>query len=122
VGGSGKGAAVQQNRAFRIAPNEIAPTEEIESPRPAMGVERHGVAPRDACVQDADGFIFEEQGVMLGGGDQGIEVRGKVGRIEHARIIKEAVDGPSSPDGKERSRRDRLQLTPKPQPSRRAAA
>jgi hypothetical protein len=90
MGGSGKGAAVQQNRAFRIAPNEIAPTEEIESTRPAMGVKRHGVAPRDACVQDADGLIFEEQSVMLWGGDQGIEVRGKAGSIEHARIIEEA--------------------------------
>jgi hypothetical protein len=48
------------------------------------------VAPRDACVQDADGLIFEEQSVMLWGGDQGIEVRGKAGSIEHARIIEEA--------------------------------
>jgi hypothetical protein len=46
-----------------------------------MGVERHGVAPRDACVQDADGFIFEEQGVMLGAATKASRSAGKSGGL-----------------------------------------
>jgi hypothetical protein len=45
---------------------------------PAVGVERNGVAGRNGGVEDADGVVFEHDGVVGGGGDHGVEVVGPV--------------------------------------------
>ncbi len=41
-----------------------------------MGVERDGVPGEDPDVEHADGVVFEEQNVVVGGGETGVEVTG----------------------------------------------
>jgi hypothetical protein len=56
----------------------VAPTEDVEDGWPAVGVERDGVAGRDVGGEDADGVIFEQEGVILRSRDLGVEFVGPV--------------------------------------------
>jgi hypothetical protein len=68
------GAAVHEDYAGGVAADDVAPTDELERAGPAVGVQRSSFARRDDGLNDPDGFIFEEQLMMCGSGDQGIEM------------------------------------------------
>ena len=59
-------ATVEEHRAVSVAADEVAPTEEVIGARPLVGVQGHDLAGGDERVEHADGFIFEEQGVIPG--------------------------------------------------------
>ena len=91
-GGAGEqrwaGTAIHEDGAGGVAADAGAPGEEVEGAGPAMGVEGDGLAGGDGDVQDADGFVLEEEGVVLGGGDEGVEiVRLGMGVERHEGII-----------------------------------
>ena len=72
-------AGVEKDGSGVVAADELAPGEDVVDGRPAVGVERDGVARRNGGVEDADGIVFEEDGVIRGCGDHGVEVVGPVG-------------------------------------------
>ena len=74
AGEQGRGeAAVHEDGTGGVAADAGAPGEEVEGAGPAMGVEGDGLAGGDGDVQDADGVVFEEEGMVVWGGDQGVE-------------------------------------------------
>lgn len=70
---------IDEDGSGLIAADEVAPAKDVVDGGPAVGVERDGVARRNGGVEDADGIVFEEDGVIRGCGDHGVEVVGPVG-------------------------------------------
>ena len=57
-------SGVHQYRPFRIPANEVAPTQDAVGCGPAMRVHRRSVARLDACVENANVCVLEEQTVV----------------------------------------------------------
>src|SRR5713101_2031398 len=57
-------AGIDQNIAFWIASDKIAPTYDVIDARPAMCVQRRGVTGRNSRLEHADRRVFQQQRVM----------------------------------------------------------
>src|SRR5437868_5319009 len=68
-------AAVEHDVAFAIAADEVAEAHGVVDGGPAVGMDRHGIAYRNASVEDAYLFIFEDEAMVFGRGDDSVELR-----------------------------------------------
>lgn len=78
-----EGVAIEENRALGVPTNEVAPTQEVVDARPAVAMKRHDLTGPDERVENANGMVFKEQGVVCCGGRQGIKLLGPVICVEH---------------------------------------
>lgn len=76
-------AAIEKDVSIAVAADEMAETNGVVYGRPAMGVDWDGIADGNAGVEDAHPFIFEDEAVMPGRSDNGIEIEGPGPRILH---------------------------------------
>ena len=67
------GAAVEKQVALRVAAKEVTLLNHANGARPAMGMDRHKVTGWDTNLQDTDAFVFEDELVMVRGGDEGVQ-------------------------------------------------
>jgi hypothetical protein len=73
-GGRGAGlAAVEHNLAVLPAPKEMTPTLQVGNSSPTMSVKGNDVSRTNARLQDANACIFEQQTVVVGSCDHGVE-------------------------------------------------
>lgn len=66
-------AAIEQNTATLISPDEVTPALHICEPTPTVGMQRDDIACRDCGMKHAHAVIFEQEGVMLRCGHQRVE-------------------------------------------------
>ncbi|MGA6986421.1 MAG: hypothetical protein WBZ01_10230 [Terriglobales bacterium] len=66
-------AAIEQNIATLISPNEVTPALHIREATPTVGMQRDDIACRDPGMKNAHAIIFEQKCVMLRRGRQRIE-------------------------------------------------
>ena len=66
-------AAVEDDETVFVAADAVAPTEHVNSSRPAMSVQGSGLAGMDNRVEHANAVVLEEELVVFGCGGQGIE-------------------------------------------------
>ena len=86
--GSRKGPAVEQDVALAIAADEMAEAHGVVDGGPAVCVDRHRVAYRDARIEDANLLILEDQPMMPGRGDDGVKFRGPGPRFVHYGLVR----------------------------------
>ncbi len=70
-----QGPGIQQHSPVLIAPDEIAPAQNMLHAGPAMGVDRHGLAWRNQGLDHAYAIVLHHQRMMLRRRHQGIERR-----------------------------------------------
>jgi hypothetical protein len=66
-------AAIEQNTATLIAPDEVTPPLHICETTPTVGMEGDNIASRNRGLKHAHAVIFEQEGVMLRRGRERIE-------------------------------------------------
>lgn len=66
-------AAVEQDIAILIAPDEIAPAQHVHHSRPAVGVHGNKISYPNMRVDNAHVFVFEQHGMVLRSGYQCVE-------------------------------------------------
>src|SRR5258705_3803129 len=59
------GTGIENGISLVVSPNEIARTEDVEHTRPAMRVNRNGLARLDARVQDSHSLVFKQDFMMI---------------------------------------------------------
>jgi hypothetical protein len=92
---------VKNHVALGIPSYKITDAEDVEDPRPAMGMDWHGVAWSHVRVEHSDVFVLEQQGVVFGGGVHGIQCGrvgpGLLGAVAHRNVpplvVEDAVLG-----------------------------
>lgn len=66
-------ATVDQDRSISVPAYEVAERKDVQAARPSMCVQLGGFTWRDPRLQDANGVVFEEEPMRLGGCCQRIE-------------------------------------------------
>ena len=90
--------AVEQDVALAIAADEMAESHGVVDGRPAVGVDRHGIADGDASVEHAHPIIFEDQGVVFRRGDDSVEFGRPGPGFVHDQLSAPAFRGGAGPD------------------------
>ena len=65
--------AIEENLAMLIAADEMARTLVVSDASPTVGVQRSDIAGRDYGAKDAHSFVFQQDGVVCGSCDDGVE-------------------------------------------------
>ena len=80
---------VHQNVAKMVTPDAIAPTLDKEHARPTMSVDGSRRSGRNTCMQYTHVFVFEQEWVVVGCGDQSIQrIRPQPSLLYSARRIR----------------------------------
>ena len=66
-------AAIEENIATLIPPDEVTPTLHIRETTPTVSMQGDHIACRDCGMKNAHAVIFEQEGVMLRCGHQRVE-------------------------------------------------
>ncbi len=66
-------AAIKENPAALVAPDEVTPALHIGKTTPTVGVQGDHIACRDGGLKHAHAVIFEKERVVLWGGDERVK-------------------------------------------------
>lgn len=75
--------AVEENRATGVATNKVAPTQQVVGTGPLVAVKRNDLTGPDKRIENANGIVFKEQGMVFRGGCQGVKLLEPDIWIEH---------------------------------------